>query len=197
MRCTRCSSTTARECKYLGGGPAHWLSSGCLCVPSTRPATCGHAGPSPNLHAPPATTHRLSHADPNPAPDRSLAVVIARVIAAMGWGRIEPLTWQVARLWMPVNVIFVAMLATNFYALKTVVSVDYVIGMGSTDQRAAGSLLVVGGGQWCAAGSGVKRAVVGSGAQAVGTRRGANPTQPPTQNAAHTAHTRGSGWSRS
>jgi hypothetical protein len=52
---------------------------------------------------------------------RSLAVILARAIAAVGLGRIEPLTWSVARLWMPVNAIFVAMLATNFYALKTVV----------------------------------------------------------------------------
>jgi hypothetical protein len=59
--------------------------------------------------------------DPTPR-SRRLAVVIARAIAALGWGRIEPLTWQVARLWLPVNIIFVAMLATNFYALKTVVS---------------------------------------------------------------------------
>lgn len=53
---------------------------------------------------------------------RRLAVVLARLIAFVGLGRIEPLTWQVARMWMPVNLIFVAMLATNFYALKIVVS---------------------------------------------------------------------------
>ena len=54
-------------------------------------------------------------------PGRRLAVFMARAIALKGLGRIEPLTWQVARMWMPVNLIFVAMLATNFYALEKVV----------------------------------------------------------------------------
>ena len=60
-------------------------------------------------------------ASPHPLkPRNSLAVALARAIASAGLGRVEPLTWAVARLWLPVNAIFVLMLATNFYALQTV-----------------------------------------------------------------------------
>jgi hypothetical protein len=77
--------------------------------------------PPPHLYC-----TRPGRTPPRPCPlrpltFRSLAVLLARVIALLGLGRIEPLTWQVARMWMPVNLIFVAMLATNFYALEKVV----------------------------------------------------------------------------
>jgi hypothetical protein len=33
---------------------------------------------------------------------------------------VEPLRWRLVRLWLPVNLIFVAMIATSFMALKLV-----------------------------------------------------------------------------
>lgn len=50
----------------------------------------------------------------------ALAVVLVRCCSMCGWAQVEPLSWDLVRLWMPVNCIFVAMLATNFYALKLV-----------------------------------------------------------------------------
>lgn len=50
----------------------------------------------------------------------ALAVVLVKTSSALGWAEVEPLSWELVRLWMPVNLIFVAMLATNFYALKLV-----------------------------------------------------------------------------
>jgi len=50
----------------------------------------------------------------------TLAALMVRTAHIMGWTSIEPLTMEVVRLWLPVNIIFVAMLATNFYALRTV-----------------------------------------------------------------------------
>jgi GDP-mannose transporter len=49
-----------------------------------------------------------------------LAVVLVKSCSLLGFAQVEPLTWDVVRVWMPVNVIFVAMLATNFYALRLV-----------------------------------------------------------------------------
>jgi hypothetical protein len=34
--------------------------------------------------------------------------------------QVEPLSWELVRIWMPVNLLFVAMLATNFAALQLV-----------------------------------------------------------------------------
>jgi GDP-mannose transporter len=49
-----------------------------------------------------------------------LAVVLVKACGAAGWAEVEPLSWELVRLWVPVNLIFVAMLATNFYALQLV-----------------------------------------------------------------------------
>ena len=49
-----------------------------------------------------------------------LAVVLVQGCRLAGWAQVEPLSIEIIRLWMPVNCIFVAMLATNFYALKLV-----------------------------------------------------------------------------
>lgn len=50
----------------------------------------------------------------------TLAVIMVHFCSIMGWAEVEPLSWELVRLWMPVNFIFVAMLATNFYALQLV-----------------------------------------------------------------------------
>lgn len=50
----------------------------------------------------------------------AVAVALVRVAAAAGLATLEPLSWDTVRLWAPVNVIFVGMLATNFYALRLV-----------------------------------------------------------------------------
>jgi GDP-mannose transporter len=50
----------------------------------------------------------------------ALAVMFVYGVAWAGVARLEPLTRDVLRLWLPVNVIFVGMLATNFYALQSV-----------------------------------------------------------------------------
>jgi len=49
-----------------------------------------------------------------------LAVVLVQGCRLFGLTQVEPLSWELVRIWMPVNVIFVAMLATNFYALQLV-----------------------------------------------------------------------------
>ncbi|KAF8061338.1 GONST1 [Scenedesmus sp. PABB004] len=50
----------------------------------------------------------------------ALAVALVRGAGALGWAEVEPLSWELVRLWVPVNLIFVGMLATNFYALQLV-----------------------------------------------------------------------------
>jgi GDP-mannose transporter len=49
-----------------------------------------------------------------------LAVALVQCCSLFGWAQVEPLSVEIVRMWMPVNCIFVAMLATNFYALKLV-----------------------------------------------------------------------------
>ena len=41
-----------------------------------------------------------------------------RVCDAVGAVKLEPWSFRIARLWFPVNIIFVAMLSTSFFALK-------------------------------------------------------------------------------
>ncbi|WIA14498.1 hypothetical protein OEZ85_003019 [Tetradesmus obliquus] len=50
----------------------------------------------------------------------ALSVVLVQACSLLGWAEVEPLSWELVRIWMPVNLIFVAMLATNFYALQLV-----------------------------------------------------------------------------
>lgn len=68
-----------------------------------------------------------------------LAVVLVRFCSIMGWAEVEPLSWDLVRLWMPVNLIFVAMLATNFYALQLV-----GVGMVSVLKNLSNLLIIVG-----------------------------------------------------
>jgi GDP-mannose transporter len=49
-----------------------------------------------------------------------LAVALVQSCSVLGWAQVEPLSMEIVRIWMPVNIIFVAMLATNFYALQLV-----------------------------------------------------------------------------
>jgi hypothetical protein len=78
----------------------------------------------------------------------ALAVLFVHAAVMLGLATIEPLTVQVIRLWLPVNVIFVGMLATNFYALQTVgvgmVSVG--VGMVSPARRRHGHVMWGGAG---------------------------------------------------
>ena len=40
--------------------------------------------------------------------------------AALGCGRLPPVTWPLLRMWLPVNILFVGMVATSFLALRHV-----------------------------------------------------------------------------
>ncbi|KAI8474303.1 MAG: hypothetical protein J3K34DRAFT_137853 [Monoraphidium minutum] len=40
--------------------------------------------------------------------------------AAAGMGRLPPMSWQLVRLWLPVNILFVGMVSTSFFALRYV-----------------------------------------------------------------------------
>eukprot|EP00878_Enallax_costatus_P027595 GHUV01029727.1.p1 GENE.GHUV01029727.1~~GHUV01029727.1.p1 ORF type:complete len:378 (+),score=84.17 GHUV01029727.1:231-1364(+) len=68
-----------------------------------------------------------------------VSVVLVRFCSIMGWAEVEPLTWDLVRIWMPVNLIFVAMLATNFYALQLV-----GVGMVSVLKNLSNLLIIVG-----------------------------------------------------
>jgi GDP-mannose transporter len=48
----------------------------------------------------------------------TLALVAAA--AAAGAGRLPPLSWRLLRLWLPVNILFVGMVSTSFFALQYV-----------------------------------------------------------------------------
>jgi len=47
-----------------------------------------------------------------------VAVVLVRAFGAAGLVKLEPLTMRIVRVWYPVNVIFVCMIVTSFWALK-------------------------------------------------------------------------------
>jgi GDP-mannose transporter len=49
-----------------------------------------------------------------------VGVLLVKISSWAGWAELEPLNREVVEIWLPVNLIFVAMLATNFYALQTV-----------------------------------------------------------------------------
>ncbi|MEW5305018.1 MAG: hypothetical protein WDW36_007589 [Sanguina aurantia] len=48
----------------------------------------------------------------------SLAVLLVWVTETLGYITVEPLKWEILRMWAPVNLLFVAMLVTSFYALR-------------------------------------------------------------------------------
>lgn len=47
-----------------------------------------------------------------------VCVVLVRACSAVGAVKLEPWNFAIARLWFPVNVIFVGMIWTSFFALK-------------------------------------------------------------------------------
>lgn len=49
-----------------------------------------------------------------------LAVVLVKFCELLGYIRLEPIRWNVVKLWLPVNLIFVGMIATSFLALKLI-----------------------------------------------------------------------------
>ena len=47
-----------------------------------------------------------------------VCVVLVRVSATLGFIRVERMNMAIVRLWFPVNLIFVGMIFTSFFALK-------------------------------------------------------------------------------
>ena len=48
----------------------------------------------------------------------ALCVVLVYASALAGWVEVEPLNWNIVRVWMPVNLLFTSMIGTGFYALQ-------------------------------------------------------------------------------
>ncbi|GLC55659.1 hypothetical protein PLESTB_001011800 [Pleodorina starrii] len=49
-----------------------------------------------------------------------IAVLLLKILDFVGVLHLEPMRWEIVKLWLPVNVIFVLMNATGFYALMSV-----------------------------------------------------------------------------
>jgi len=45
------------------------------------------------------------------------AVVLVKVLEGMGYVKVEPFNWEIVKVWMPVNLLFVGMLSSSFLAL--------------------------------------------------------------------------------
>lgn len=50
----------------------------------------------------------------------SLAAILVKLCELFGLVKLQPLRWELIRVWFPVNLIFVGMIGTSFYALKEV-----------------------------------------------------------------------------
>ncbi|GBF96160.1 GDP-mannose transporter [Raphidocelis subcapitata] len=50
----------------------------------------------------------------------SATLLLVAAAAAAGLGRLPPFSWRLLRLWLPVNLLFVGMVATSFFALRYV-----------------------------------------------------------------------------
>ncbi|KAG1653667.1 hypothetical protein FOA52_004584 [Chlamydomonas sp. UWO 241] len=50
----------------------------------------------------------------------SLAVLLLKVLALTGAIHLEPIRWSAVKLWMPLNLVFVAMNVTGFLALQSI-----------------------------------------------------------------------------
>ena len=50
----------------------------------------------------------------------AVTLTLVAASAALGYGRLPPLSWPLLRLWLPVNVLFVGMVASSFFALRHV-----------------------------------------------------------------------------
>ena len=48
----------------------------------------------------------------------ALCVLLVYGSALAGWVEVEPLNWNIVRVWMPVNLLFTSMIGTGFYALQ-------------------------------------------------------------------------------
>jgi GDP-mannose transporter len=48
----------------------------------------------------------------------ALCVILVQLFKLFGLIKVEPFRWEIVRVWYPVNLIFVSMLATSFWALK-------------------------------------------------------------------------------
>ncbi len=47
----------------------------------------------------------------------TLAVMLVKMCEMLGYVKLQPLKWELVRVWLPVNFIFVGMLGSSFYAL--------------------------------------------------------------------------------
>lgn len=50
----------------------------------------------------------------------SLAVALVKGCEVVGFIQVEPLRWEIVKRWLPVNVLFVGMIVTGFYALALI-----------------------------------------------------------------------------
>ncbi|KXZ49837.1 hypothetical protein GPECTOR_19g288 [Gonium pectorale] len=50
----------------------------------------------------------------------ALAALLVKLCEVFGWVKLQPLKWDLVSVWFPVNLIFVGMIGTSFYALKEV-----------------------------------------------------------------------------
>lgn len=48
----------------------------------------------------------------------ALAVVLVQACKVVGLVQVAELRWGIVRIWLPVNLIFVSMIATSFWALQ-------------------------------------------------------------------------------
>ena len=49
-----------------------------------------------------------------------LSVVLVKMCELVGYVQLQPLRWELVKVWFPVNLIFVGMIGSSFYALKAV-----------------------------------------------------------------------------
>lgn len=47
-----------------------------------------------------------------------VSVILVQITAWLGFIKLEPWNWKIVQVWLPVDVIFVGMIATSFFALR-------------------------------------------------------------------------------
>lgn len=68
-----------------------------------------------------------------------LAVLLVRGLGAAGW-HVEHLRWNIVRVWLPVNLLFVGMIVSGFFALKLVGVGEWRMGWQAANRGAARAL---------------------------------------------------------
>lgn len=72
-----------------------------------------------------------------------VAVFLVKSCEVLGYVKLEPLRWDIVRIWMPVNLIFVGMTATSFLALQSI-----GVGMFTVLKNMSNLLTIVGDYVW-------------------------------------------------